>query len=54
MLDLMMEKLFVLSENLSYHLKVENDAISMSDIIESRKTGMSYDSNNSQIIGPDK
>lgn len=37
MLDLMMEKLFVLSENGQYHLKVENDAIPMSSLINTRK-----------------
>ena len=30
MLDQMMEKLYVLSENQTYHLKVENDAIPIS------------------------
>ena len=45
MLDQMMEKLYVLSENLTYHLKVENDAIPISQIIEQRKLFKSSDTN---------
>jgi len=37
MLDQMMEKLYVLSDNSQFHLKVENDAIAMSQIKEERK-----------------
>ncbi len=37
MLDQMMEKLFVLSENGQFHLKVENEAPAMSDVIQERK-----------------
>lgn len=33
----MMEKLYVLSEHGQYHLKVENDAIPMSQLQEHRK-----------------
>lgn len=33
----MMEKLYVLSEGGQYHLKVENDAVPMSEILEQRK-----------------
>jgi hypothetical protein len=37
MLDQMMEKLFVLSENGQFHLKVENEAPAMTDLIQERK-----------------
>lgn len=37
MLDQMMEKLYVLSDNSQFHLKVENDAIAMSQLKEERK-----------------
>jgi hypothetical protein len=37
MLDQMMEKLYVLSENSQFHLKVENDAVSMSQLKEERR-----------------
>ena len=37
MLDQMMEKLYVLSEGTQFHLKVENDAIGMSQLKEQRK-----------------
>ena len=40
MLDQMMEKLYVLSENSQYHLKVENDAIPMSVLNEHRKAAL--------------
>ena len=33
----MMEKLFVLSEHGQFHLKVENEAPAMTDVIEQRK-----------------
>jgi hypothetical protein len=32
-----MEKLFILSENNTYHLKVENDATHISEILEAKK-----------------
>jgi hypothetical protein len=37
MLDQMMEKLYVLSENSQFHLKVENDAVAMSQLKEERR-----------------
>jgi hypothetical protein len=51
MLDSMMEKLYVLSENNNYHLKVENDATPMSIVVQSRKVApvnpfMNPDTNN--------
>jgi hypothetical protein len=33
----MMEKLYVLSENNQYHLKVENDAVPMSVLLQQQK-----------------
>lgn len=44
MLDQMMEKLYVISEQGTYHLKVENDAIPISELIEQRKLALSVDS----------
>lgn len=46
MLDLMMEKLFVISSDGNFHLKVENDATPISDLIESRRMALSTDSGN--------
>lgn len=37
MLDQMMEKLFVLSENGQFHLKVENEAPAMTEVLQERK-----------------
>jgi hypothetical protein len=37
MLDQMMEKLYVFSDNSLFHLKVENDAPAMSQLKEERK-----------------
>eukprot|EP00347_Sterkiella_histriomuscorum_P013376 403364949 len=45
MLDQMMERLYVLSENQTYHLKVENEAVPISLILEQRRQAFSVDSN---------
>ena len=37
MLDQMMEKLFVLSEKGQFHLKVENEAPAMTEVLQERK-----------------
>lgn len=54
MLDQMMDKLFVISEHDAYHLKVENDAVPMSLLMEERQKGMSSDSNTLSIRSVDK
>lgn len=37
MLDQMMEKLYVLSENNQFHLKVENDAVPITEYLDSKE-----------------
>ena len=39
-----MEKLYVISQNSQYHLKVENDAIPISQVLEQRKAVLSSES----------
>jgi hypothetical protein len=41
----MMEKLYVLSESQSYHLKVENEAVPISEVIEGKRKGVNEDTN---------
>jgi len=42
----MMEKLFVFSSEGNFHLKVENEAVPISEIIENRRLELSNDSGN--------
>ena len=54
MLDQMMEKLYVLSENNQYHLKVENEALPMTQVIEQRKQAISLDSGSMSLTSYDQ
>lgn len=54
MLDNMMEMLYVLSENNQYHLKVENEAAPISQIIYQRQMALSSDSGTLSMAAMEK
>ncbi|CDW76064.1 UNKNOWN [Stylonychia lemnae] len=54
MLDQMMERLYVLSDNQTYHLKVESEAVPISQILEQRRLAFSVESNTLSMASIDK